>query len=364
MFKAHHPQQPPNSPSGQSIRSKNEDLKVLDSLRYWDVTMPPVRKYMVGGHLVPGVKNFLSEVSMGTLNKKRRITIELYKKVDERDYHLYRDRKTQQVFLEGFEASQNDVSTPQSGKKKLQKKKFVLEDDDVLIFRIMKPIAAGSLQDRHDDDEDDRSVATELGGIDNHYMTTFALDNYGDGYDLENTRVKWKERYRATLQTMEILKVHSRTVEIQMGISDDTIIRDFSFDSIRDANTFVDIFNECGRLQRERGLRQAAAHGSQLKLQIPVDDSDDEERPVVSRGLDLFNEEENAGENVAAVKTESKKSSCCGCLQKPKKVYPSNLNVLIEVVSASNLPIGGKHMRRFTQRFLSFSTPDIFVLSL
>ena len=294
--------------------------------------MPPVRKYMVGGHLVPGVKNVFSEMSLGTLNKKRRITIELYKQVSERNYHLYRDRKIQQVFLEGFENSGDG----QSNSSKKKSKKFVLEDDDVLIFRIMKPVAAGSKDQRDADNDDDGSVATDYGSMDNQYMTTFALDNYGDGFDLENTRIKWKERYRASLQTMEILKTHSRTVEVQMGVADDTIVRDFSFESIRDTNLFVDIFNECRRLQRERGLRQAAAHGSLKQLQVPNFDSDDEEGGVKSRGLDLFNEEEN--ESAGA-----KKKSCCSCLEKPKKVYPNNLNILIEVVSASNLPIGGEN---------------------
>ena len=297
--------------------------------------MPPVRKYMVGGHLVPGFKNVFSEMSLGTLNKKRRITIELYKQVSERNYHLYRDRKIQQVFLEGFESDGDKTSS-----RTKQSNRFVLEDDDVLIFRIMKPVAAGSKGQRNgDDDNDDGSVATDYGGMDNQYMTTFALDNYGDGYDLENTRITWKERYRASLQTMEILKTHSRTVEIQMGVADDTVVRDFSFESIRDAALFVDIFNECRRLQRERGLRQAAAHGSVKQLLVPS--LDDDAQGTRSRGLDLFNEEENR----ATVIPPSKKKSCCACLQKPKKSYPNHLNILIEVVSASNLPIGGETTR-------------------
>ncbi|KAL3914379.1 MAG: hypothetical protein SGILL_006124 [Bacillariaceae sp.] len=344
MFKSHQQHSSTTTPKSQQpvspIRSKkNEDLRALDSLRHWDVTMPPVRKYMVGGHLVPGFKNVFSEMSLGTiLNKKRRITIELYKQVSERNYHLYRDRKIQQVFLEGFENTDGSVaaaasnnSNANSSSKKTKSKKFVLADDDVLIFRIMKPVAAGSSSKGHnggdgggDGDDDDGSVATDYGGLDNQYMTTFALDQYGDGFDLENTRIKWQERYRASLQAMEILKTHSRTVEIQMGISDDTIVRDFSFESIRDANLFVDIFNECRRLQRERGLRQAAAHGSMSQLQVPNLDDSDEEQGVTSRGLDLFNEDETQN-------ASPKKKSCCACLQKPKKVYPNNLNILIEL---------------------------------
>ncbi|KAL3922087.1 MAG: hypothetical protein SGILL_002391 [Bacillariaceae sp.] len=266
----------------------------------------------------------------------RRITIELYKKVDERNYMLYSDRKIQEVLLEGFESSGDDVPSivsipPNSGKKGSKSKgsRFMLNDDDVLIFRIMKPVRAGS-RDEHDGD--DGSVATEYGGLDSQYMTTFALDNYGDGHDLENTRIKWKERYRATLQTMEILKTHSRTVDIQMGLLDDIIVRDFSFESIRDANTFVDIFNECRRLQRERGLRQAAAHGSG-RIRVDSDDSQEKDK---SRGLDLFNDDGDESQE-----PNQSKNPMFGFLTKKKKVLPNKLNILVEVVSASNLPIGG-----------------------
>lgn len=58
-----------------------EALYSLESLRHWDVMMPPIRKKKLKLPK-PGVKTAMQKVGLGRVfNKKRRITIELYKKI-------------------------------------------------------------------------------------------------------------------------------------------------------------------------------------------------------------------------------------------------------------------------------------------
>ncbi|KAG7350731.1 C2 domain containing protein [Nitzschia inconspicua] len=308
--------------------NKEKEKHVLESLRYWDVVMSPVRKYMVGGYLVPGFKNALSEMSLGALNKKRRITLELYKKIDLKRID-HQNKRIHKELLQGFPSS--DAGIGHSN---------VLDEDDVLIFRIMKPVSAGA-QDR---DNDDESVGTIQGDLEAHYLTTFSVDNYGDGYDEANTRVRWKERYRTKLQTMDITNVRGRNVDIQMGVGEDTVVRNFSFHSIQQADAFVKVFNELGKLQRERGLRQAAAHGSD----VPAVSSPIEAGGVRSRELDLLSEEDvvtttelkelKDGSNNGSI--NDKQWACCVPCRKKTKMFPNQLNLLVEICSAWNLPIG------------------------
>lgn len=346
----------PDRSGGKNYKSKENERHFLESLRVWDVVMPPVRKYMVGGYLVPGVKNVFSELSLGSLNKKRRITLELYKKVDlTRSGHKERQhRKVHKELLEGF-----SISSPRNAMSATSNHTTdLLDDDDMIIFRIMKPVSACAF-DRNDDD--DQSVASVQGDLEAHYLTTFSVDDYGDGYDESNTKIRWKERYRAKLQTMEILNTHGRTVEIQMGIGEDTVVRDFSFYSIQQANMFIEVFQELRRLQRARGMRQAVAHGSG-----PLPEVDEmESGEVKSRGLDLFADDDGSSlKEQSFDSSKNEKKSQFGFFRKQKKSFPSKLNILVEVVSASNLPIAGETIvRRNCTEHLSLAFKRILVLT-
>jgi hypothetical protein len=342
---------------GRKSKDSNNERHLLESLRFWDVVMPPVRKYMVGGYLVPGVKNAFSEISLGSLNKKRRITLELYRRVDlnNRSSNRIENRRVHKELLQGFPPSNTTATSTTATTTTATNSSMpdlYLHNDDMIIFRILKPVSAGAINRSHDDDQDDddQSVATMQGDLEAHYLTTFSVDDYGDGHDDSNTKVRWRERHRAKLQTMEILNRHSRTVEIQMGVGEDTVVRDFSFESIQQADNFVKVFDELRRLQRERGMRQAAAHGSESSSprSVPVDSGG---AVVKSRGgLDLFSEddEENgipvdASPPLTAV-VEGDDDGCCkgSPCRKQKKSFPNHLNLLVEICSASNLPIAGE----------------------
>jgi hypothetical protein len=108
---------------------------VLRSLRYWDVKMPPVKKHMLGGRLVPTVKSAMSRI----LTKKRRITIEVYQPaslgVEATKVNKEKQKKICAELLKGI--SSNELFDGEA-----------IGDNDVVECRVLKP------QRTSDDDEE------------------------------------------------------------------------------------------------------------------------------------------------------------------------------------------------------------------
>lgn len=300
--------------------AKPSSNHVLESIRYWDVTMPPVKKYMVGGYLVPTIKNAFSEFSMGSMNKKRRITIELYvsakaeHKRHPQNHHRLHERRFFDELLRGI-SDNNLTEFP------------TLDDQDIIIFRVLKPIRGDT-----PDDESEAGGSISNGDLDSRTITTVSLADYGDG--VESMNLRWGERYRAKLHDMEILSSHKRTIEMQLGAGDDTIVRDFCFDSKHDADTFVACFEQMRQLQRERGARLAAAHGS-ISYARPSGSSPG----VLSRGLDPTPEEPDDTDDD---EEGEKMGFLARLLGRHEEKVRNKISLLIEIVSASNLAIAGK----------------------
>lgn len=310
------PKQQQQKPPQESLQSdvaakhaKETSNHVLESIRYWDVTLPPVKKYMVAGTLVPSVKNALSGFSMGTFNKKRRITIELYKpskspSSPSRDgggdggLH-HHERKIFGKLLKGVSSLELEGERP------------TLNDQDIVIFRILK---SRRLDATSDDDSESTSSSTYNGDLVSRTIAAVSL--MGDNEDIhDGMNIVWKERYRARLQNMEILTSHGRTVDMKLGAGDDTVVRDFYFDNNHDAHTFVAVFQELRQLQREAGLRLALAYGSKTARSSGMTDL-----PSPSRLVSTPEEPENDDDDDD----------------------DDNLRLLVEIVSATNLPIAGK----------------------
>jgi hypothetical protein len=310
---------------------------VLESIRYWDVTMPPVKKYMLGGTLVPAFKNVLSEFSMGSLNKKRRITIELYKPTKSKDHRSQshyqpHERRMFGTLLKGV-SSLNLTDRP------------TLDDHDIVIFRILKARRLDS-----SDDDSETTGGTSNGDLDSRTISAVSL--LADNEDVHEWKsLQWKERYRAKLQNMEILSSHGRTVDMRMGAGDDTVVRDLLFDNKHDAQTFITVFQELRQLQREAGLRLAISFGSTTaKPSRMIDRPSGMIDPPSPSGLESTPEEpENEDDH-----DEMEARGFAGKILAggEKKQFPDNLCLLFEIVSASNLPIAGKPSRKGWRLFV------------
>jgi hypothetical protein len=342
------PQQQPKDNLHSDCAAKHAKVvsnHVLESIRYWDVTLPPIKKYMVAGTLVPSVKNALSGFSMGTLNKKRRISIELYKPTQSsskdgaslgllpNDHRpLHHDRKIFGKLLKGV-SSLNLEDRP------------TLETQDIVIFRILK----SQRLDVPDDDSETTSNTTFNGDLESRSIAAFSL--LADNEDIQDgMNILWKERYRTKLQNMEILTSHGRTVDMKLGAGDDTVVRDIYFDNNHGAHTFVTVFQELRQLQRDAGLRLASAYGSTIKRasgMIDLSSPSSPSRLVSTPEEPEIDDDDNDNEGGDRVE----KCNFVGQLlgkRGQNKQFPNNLRLLIEIVSAANLPIAGKVYREKT----------------
>ena len=311
---------------------------VLECLRHWDVTMPPVRKYKVGGHMVQGVKNTVSKIGWGKLlNKKRRITIELYKKSTPKQEEHSAEHQTR-VFQKLHPRASIDESTMEH-----ENDLPPLGEEDYIIFRILKQARRkGDHKSLFDfDDDDSQSTASRHlpnGAFEAHSLTTYNINDYGDGFDESQVTFRWKERYRSRISSMEIQNVESRMIEIQLGVADDVILRDFCFDNSHEVETFLRVFEKMTELQHERGSRLAAQHRT------------DPERGLFSNhalvGAMLGSTPENKpigeGKGNGNGVIDNPSSSSLFSSRRKEKALPNSVNLLIEIVSAKNLPIAGK----------------------
>lgn len=312
---------------------KEEDLYVLDSLRHWDVTMPPTKKKKFG-FMVPGIKSTLSKTGLGrVVDKKRRVTIELYKKMTPAEAERDKEKK-RRVFQKLYQrASMVDVGpldVNEDGVPRLADEP-ALEDDDLLLVRLLREKKSGGFHGYLDwDDDDSHSTASRQranGHLESHTLTTYNVEDYGDGQENSNLSSSWKERHRSRLSTVEVIHIESQMVEIKLGIKEKVQQRKLCFETPHEMETFVSTFEKMKELIKERGDRMAAKQrmnmGKPKVSKEPSKRADKDPRHATS----WF--------------------SSFGTIEEP---INEEVNLLIEIVSASDLPIAGK-LKKTVQTF-------------
>jgi hypothetical protein len=379
--------------------AKTTTEHMLHTLRYWDVVLPPVKKYTVGDRLVPAARHAWSEMTLGRFNKKRRITIELYKPDTSRKDKLgnrgddtddagggttLSGGRKQRYFgplLRGVSTMQlppdvladeksnnikskithimdrrsrddhDDDDDDDDGQVGTTNKDVELDDsmfnfpplgdNDIVIFRILKVSRRKDHRSIVGDSSDDEIPE---GDYDAHSIADFSYDDYGDGYaDADKYRMRWHERYRSKIHEMEILKVQQRTIEVQMGAADDTVVRDIHFGSKEEANTFVKVFKEIRKLQKDRGMRMIASHQQLEDVEVgghsPL--SKDDDSGLRSRAIDFgIDSDDGIGNSSSSPQRQTiNLDLCCGCTTKKGPRFPNEINLLVEIVSATDLPI-------------------------
>ena len=311
-----------------------ETLFSLESLRHWDVTMPPVKKKRFGIP-VPGVKNTINKVGLGKVfHKKRRITIELYKKIT-REQAAKNKERDRRVFKKLYsrasmvDTSVHDITSIQP-----------LEDEDQMFIRILKEKKSG-VMDWHDDDSQSTASHLPNGALESHNLTTYNVTDYGDGNEDSALSSQWKERHRFRLSTIEINNIESRVVELVIGVGVRKVEREIRFENPHEAETFVQTFDKMTELMLDRGSRQAAEQRMNMGNQLPSKNKIERSHANKSNeGSNLF-----SSLMFGSVKEEEPES---------------NVNLLIEIVSASNLAIAGKEKCFITH----YDSKDVFKRNL
>jgi C2 domain len=218
----------------------------------YHILSPPIKKNMIHGHLVP---TFRSATALSMLQQPHRLlTIELASSVprSEAEQELQELHDNDRVILRVFRSS-SDVSSPRTA------------------------------------DGEDSVVTT----------TTDALNTSSNGNH-------WVEHKVYRLDEVELLKQIAKKdcVEIQLGLGNDTIVRDFRF-VVPGAPTEPGMAHFCQTIERMKVLEQERAQ----------------------RQLDQFKLEAvspSAGTDTVA---------------SPSAVSNERIEILVEIVSATNLPI-------------------------
>jgi hypothetical protein len=231
--------------------NKNVSTMNLRSARAWNVRMPPVKKHMVAGHLVPNVRQ-----AIGIFQQKRRhIRIEVRGPV-------------------------SSSSSPDHVDE--------LTTNDVVLLRVFR-------NNSQNHDNNDHSSVTSEG--DDHSLAE-TLPAFG----VEQGDPNMKEHGRYKLEDIGILKTAGKVVELRLGHGNETVVRDIKFESADDALSFQQLLEHMHQLERDRTQKQVALYKDKLRSTPPTSPSGSKQ--VV--GLE---------DNV------------------------SSINLLVEIVSASNLPV-------------------------
>jgi len=313
--------------------ASHENRYRLSSLRYWDVGISHTKRYMVAGHFVPSIRGAV----LPFMSKKRRITIELYEPAPPGSpVDAHHVAETKQLFgqlLKGISSS--------------SLMQFVtMGDNDFDAFRIMKPERPKENED-DDDDGDGHSVAS---------MSVSSVDHsvVDDDLDFEDSSIRWKERFRCRLDTVEVLNPTGRSCDLQMGSDDSAILKTIHFESKNDFQTFMKVLEQMNRLREERARRLANTYLTpkttppKPEARTPFfafsspkspKDANDASHQTHDITIGDSQEETTVDFQPAPAIVGHKKTPRVDDSRDPENPDNSAIQILVEIVAAYNLPI-------------------------
>jgi hypothetical protein len=127
----------------------------LYSMRFWDVRMPPVKKHMVQGYLVPTMKGAVSRV----FSKQRRISVNIYRRSssDTSDTNQHADAAASTVQTQLFHQLLKGISTDEIENNVHDEEYGNLLNDDICVLRVLKPKPIKG----NDDDDQEENVMVD-----------------------------------------------------------------------------------------------------------------------------------------------------------------------------------------------------------
>lgn len=124
---------------------------------------------------------------------------------------------------------------------------------------------------------------------------------------------EWRENRSYRLEDVSIVKSHGRTLEVKCGAGQETVVRDFKFESEADARSFEHVVEKMVGLERERAQRQIASYKQAKRdSSTPADKGPKLSMPVAVAAE--MNGTESAGRD-------------------------DRINILVEIVSATDVPV-------------------------
>jgi len=218
-------QSPDSLPSDKEKEPPTEqDSGATRSAWVWDVRMPPVKKHVKAGHLLPTVKG-----AAFFLSKHRKIAIEIHGMASDASTFPVQS-STMNKFLQGeLPAIMDD--------------RQVLRDEESVMLRILKE-AKGDVSDSESivSYDDAKSMST---------LGVHGADE-DDGLYTEGCHYK--------LEEVKILRIHGRVCEMELGSGSALVVRDLKFKTEKDALNFARVVEQMQSLERERAQRQVQTY--------------------------------------------------------------------------------------------------------
>ena len=294
--------QSPRYPSATAVASVSSATgagTVVKSMKVWDVRMPPIKKHMVSGHLVPTVRG----AARLFIQKHRRVSIEVH---GPPVYSMDSNHSTissstpmksgkMQEFLKGGSPKQDDIP---------------LQDKDVVFVRILK------LSNDHDDSH---SPLGNDGGGDDDEEDLSTLGPFGPD-DMDEHYV---EHYSYRLEDVVIHRTHGRICEMKFGSGHEIVIRDIKFEAEKDALLFEQCLADVQRRVRERAKILAERYRESKKKQKEDQKSSTDN---LSRDIDL-------GVTTPSAAKRPERDTLATLEE-----GSADVKILVDIVSAINLP--------------------------
>ena len=253
------------------------------------VHSPPIKKQMISGHLLPTLRS-ATAISM-LQQPKRQISIVVY-------------TDTEPTATTSTPSPNNNISH--------------LQDDDRVMLRICRLASDVVTSPKNNHDDDDEHTTADFGTAAITGTSTVSAASSG-------TSTHWVEHKLYRLEEVQVLKQRKDSIEVQLGLGHDTIVRDFKFVPSTTGSTTTDanVSHFCSMLLTMKQLEQTRAMKlmNQYKLQLQ---QQNEVKP--SQFTDLISSSATPGTTAPTTATKRTKTN-------PK------IQLLVEIVSMTNLPV-------------------------
>ena len=216
---------------GSGNENEATQVRVIGS---WNMKMSPVKKKMMNGHLIPTAKGLTSFFN----SRVRHVVIEIHSPG-------------------GKESRQHPMTPSVDPSASLVDDKEKLEDRDHIVVRVLKRVddneddeSSVMLDDLIDHQIDDEETATQK-------SRSLRQSTVQRLPALDNTK-HWVERNRFLFANISIHSVHGKgkIIEIRAGAGPDSFTRDLKFATLEEAQSFLNTINDLKRLDDERAKRQ------------------------------------------------------------------------------------------------------------
>jgi C2 domain len=315
-----------------SNNNNNNNVSIVMAGPY-HILSPPIKKQMMHGHLVP---TFRSATALSMLQQPQRLlTVELYTTTAQQQ----KQQPTADRLLPTTPPPQEEGETNQTSSMQLQ-------DTDRIVLRIFR-------------------IAADLNNSPRHLTTTTTDRNYSDSSDHDDaastttapttkgtttvsngnnnsssTGQNWVEHKVYRMDEVQILKQQTKkdSLEMQLGLGNDTIVRDFRFMTLKPNDhtlsepmkelqqsqsdtlqNFCQMINLMKGLEQQRAQRQIEQYKSLQQQSVTVDATTNANGRT----------DTNALQQPSSVVVSTN----------PTTTEPHRIQILVEIVSATNLPI-------------------------